>query len=130
MNAFRLRVLVASLVLTLAASAAHRQLEPSCEKNSPERRGEIGCSLVENKALPEAGAASVDALGKALQVVNQSSNSISVFAIDATSGHSLTRVPSRLARTRSQLSWHSDTHSMAESAALYVVNAGFAMLSC
>jgi quercetin dioxygenase-like cupin family protein len=28
------------------------QLEPSCVENSPERRGEIGCSLVENKPLP------------------------------------------------------------------------------
>jgi quercetin dioxygenase-like cupin family protein len=31
---------------------ASAQLEPSCVENSPERRGEIGCSLVENKPLP------------------------------------------------------------------------------
>lgn len=30
---------------------ASPQLEPSCVENSPERRGEIGCSLVENKPL-------------------------------------------------------------------------------
>lgn len=41
-----------SLVLSMPATV-HGQLEPSCEKNSPERRGEIGCSLVENKPLPE-----------------------------------------------------------------------------
>jgi len=28
------------------------QLEPACVANSPERRGEIGCSLVETKLLP------------------------------------------------------------------------------
>ena len=37
----------------MAAATVHGQLEPACEKNSPERRGEIGCSLVKNKALPE-----------------------------------------------------------------------------
>ena len=31
---------------------AWAQLEPSCVEDSPERRGEIGCSLVENKPLP------------------------------------------------------------------------------
>jgi len=53
MNAFRLRFLMSAIVLTIAASTVHAQLESSCEKNSPERRGEIGCSLVENKPLPE-----------------------------------------------------------------------------
>jgi quercetin dioxygenase-like cupin family protein len=53
MNVFPLRFLMSSIVLVIAASPVHAQLEPSCEKNSPERRGEIGCSLVENKALPE-----------------------------------------------------------------------------
>lgn len=53
MNAFRLRFLMSGFVLTSAASTVHGQLEPSCEKNSPERRGEIGCSLVENKPLPQ-----------------------------------------------------------------------------
>jgi hypothetical protein len=40
------------LVLALSKQVAWAQLEPSCVENSPERRGEIGCSLVENKALP------------------------------------------------------------------------------
>src|SRR5882724_7847136 len=53
MNLFRLRFLMLGIVLTIAASTAHGQLEPPCEKNSPERHGEIGCSLVENKPLPE-----------------------------------------------------------------------------
>ena len=30
-----------------------QELEPSCSTDSPERRGEIGCSLVENKPLPD-----------------------------------------------------------------------------
>jgi hypothetical protein len=53
LNKFQLRFLISSIVLTLAASAVCGQLEPSCDKNSPERRGKIGCSLVENKPLPE-----------------------------------------------------------------------------
>src|SRR5258707_15792243 len=32
--------------------SASAQVEPACVENSPERRGEIGCSLVENKVLP------------------------------------------------------------------------------
>jgi quercetin dioxygenase-like cupin family protein len=36
--------------MTKTASA---ELEPSCAVNSPERRGEIGCSLVETKPLPD-----------------------------------------------------------------------------
>jgi quercetin dioxygenase-like cupin family protein len=53
MKALRLRFLIASISLAMAASTVRAQLEPSCEKNSPERRGEVGCSLVENKPLPE-----------------------------------------------------------------------------
>jgi hypothetical protein len=53
MNEFRLSLLISIIVSTVAASTLHAQLEPSCEKNSPERRREIGCSLVENKPLPE-----------------------------------------------------------------------------
>ena len=34
-----------------ASGTASPQLKPSCVENSPERRGEIGCSLVENKPL-------------------------------------------------------------------------------
>jgi hypothetical protein len=52
MKAFGLRSVMPSILVILAASPAHGQLEPSRETNSPERRGEIGCSLVENKPLP------------------------------------------------------------------------------
>jgi hypothetical protein len=38
--------------VTLTAVRASAQLEPSCVEHSPERRGEIGCSLVETKPLP------------------------------------------------------------------------------
>jgi quercetin dioxygenase-like cupin family protein len=41
---------IALMVLPKTASSG---LEPSCSEDSPERRGEIGCSLVENKPLPE-----------------------------------------------------------------------------
>jgi quercetin dioxygenase-like cupin family protein len=40
------------IVAILSARTAWAQLEPSCIENSPERRGDIGCSLVENKPLP------------------------------------------------------------------------------
>ena len=53
MKASQRRFLITSILLIMAASTVHGQLEPSCEKDSPERRGEIGCSLVENKPLPE-----------------------------------------------------------------------------
>ena len=39
----------AILLSILMAKTASAQLEPSCVADSPERRGEIGCSLVENK---------------------------------------------------------------------------------
>jgi quercetin dioxygenase-like cupin family protein len=40
-------------LLLLSASAAAGQLEPPCVPDSPERRGEIGCSVVEIKNLPD-----------------------------------------------------------------------------
>jgi quercetin dioxygenase-like cupin family protein len=43
----------ATAILVLLARTACAELEPSCAENSPERHGEIGCSLVENKPLPE-----------------------------------------------------------------------------
>ena len=49
MRAATLSVLI---LLILSARVAWAQLEPACVENSPERRGEIGCSLVENKPLP------------------------------------------------------------------------------
>ena len=48
----RALTLSVTIVLTCSARMASAQLEPSCVENSPERRGEIGCSLVENKLLP------------------------------------------------------------------------------
>ena len=48
----RTATLSVALALMCSARMAWAQLEPSCVENSPERRGEIGCSLVENKALP------------------------------------------------------------------------------
>lgn len=47
---FAVSVMLLSMVFTSTASA---QLAPTCVENSPERRGEIGCSFVENKVLPE-----------------------------------------------------------------------------
>jgi quercetin dioxygenase-like cupin family protein len=43
----------AVLVVLLVAGTAHAQEEPVCVENSPERRGEIGCSIVETKPLPD-----------------------------------------------------------------------------
>lgn len=40
------------LLLLLFAGWCRAQEEPVCVENSPERRGEIGCSIVEKKALP------------------------------------------------------------------------------
>jgi quercetin dioxygenase-like cupin family protein len=37
----------------LTANMAAAQLAPTCVENSPERRGEVGCSIVESKLLPE-----------------------------------------------------------------------------
>jgi quercetin dioxygenase-like cupin family protein len=46
-------VVDAFVLLILMAGTASAQFEPSCVENSPERRGEIGCSLVETKPLPD-----------------------------------------------------------------------------
>ena len=54
MKALNLRCVVEAVgLLILVAGTASAQLEPSCVENSPERRGEIGCSLVETKPLPD-----------------------------------------------------------------------------
>ena len=42
----------ASLVVLLLAGIARAQEEPVCVEKSPERRGQIGCSIVEKKQLP------------------------------------------------------------------------------
>jgi quercetin dioxygenase-like cupin family protein len=53
MKTRKLTCLIGAIVLPiLMAKTASAQLEPACVTNSPERRGEIGCSLVENKPLP------------------------------------------------------------------------------
>ena len=39
-------------VLLLLTEIGRAQEEPICVENSPERRGEIGCSIVEKKSLP------------------------------------------------------------------------------
>jgi len=41
------------LASVLTANAAAAQLMSTCVENSPERRGEIGCSIIESKVLPE-----------------------------------------------------------------------------
>jgi quercetin dioxygenase-like cupin family protein len=43
-----------TLVLVLTANTAAAQLMSTCVENSPERRGEIGCSIIESKVLPDA----------------------------------------------------------------------------
>jgi quercetin dioxygenase-like cupin family protein len=42
----------AILVSTLTPSTASAQLAPRCVENSPERRGGLGCSIIETKLLP------------------------------------------------------------------------------
>jgi len=46
--------LVATVVTlgALNATNARAQLMSTCMENSPERRGELGCSIVESKLLP------------------------------------------------------------------------------
>lgn len=41
------------LVSVLTANTAVAQPMSTCVKNSPERRGEIGCSIIESKVLPD-----------------------------------------------------------------------------
>jgi quercetin dioxygenase-like cupin family protein len=54
MNALKERSLIGAVVLlAFMTKSASAKLEPPCVENSPERRGEIGCSIVENKPLPE-----------------------------------------------------------------------------
>jgi hypothetical protein len=43
----------AVMLLILTAKTTSAQVEPACVENSPERRGEIGCSIVEVKPLPQ-----------------------------------------------------------------------------
>ena len=41
------------LLSLLTPNMASAQLAPLCVENSPERRGEVGCSIIENKPLPD-----------------------------------------------------------------------------
>ena len=45
--------IAATLLTMLAAHVASAQQMSSCVENSPERRGEIGCSIIESKVLPD-----------------------------------------------------------------------------
>lgn len=42
-----------ALLSAVTANLVAAQLMSTCGPNSPERRGEIGCSVIENKALPD-----------------------------------------------------------------------------
>lgn len=42
-----------ALLLTLTPNAAAAQLMSTCVADSPERRGDIGCSIIQSKPLPE-----------------------------------------------------------------------------
>src|SRR5262245_2009743 len=44
---------VLTLVSVLTANTAAAQLMSTCVENSPERRGEIGCSIIASKVLPD-----------------------------------------------------------------------------
>ncbi len=46
-------VIPVTLLSFLTASTAGAQLAPICVENSPERRGEVGCSIIESKLLPD-----------------------------------------------------------------------------
>jgi len=45
--------IVVALLSMLIAGKAGAQPTSICVENSPERRGEIGCSIIENKSLPD-----------------------------------------------------------------------------
>jgi len=51
MRSLRIRGPIVFLILA-SAGIGRTQEEPVCVENSPERRGEIGCSIVEKKPLP------------------------------------------------------------------------------
>jgi hypothetical protein len=45
--------IMAAWTVLLMANEAVAQLAPLCVENSPERRGELGCSVIVRKVLPE-----------------------------------------------------------------------------
>lgn len=53
MKTLRARYLIGAIALLIHMTrTASAQLEPPCVANSPERRGQIGCSIVEDQPLP------------------------------------------------------------------------------
>jgi hypothetical protein len=53
MKTLEKRCLIGTIALLIyVGKTLAAQLEPACVANSPERRGEIGCSIVEDKPLP------------------------------------------------------------------------------
>ena len=42
-----------TVILVLSANTAAAQLMSTCVENSPERRGEVGCSIIQSKVLPD-----------------------------------------------------------------------------
>jgi hypothetical protein len=53
MKLFNSRCLIVAVILLIVMTkTSSAQEEPLCVENSPERRGEIGCSIVEIKPLP------------------------------------------------------------------------------
>jgi hypothetical protein len=68
------------LLTVLIATVADAQLMSTCTENSPERRGELGCSIIESKLLPADLREPVfwhidrfDSLARARAAVNQAS---------------------------------------------------------
>jgi quercetin dioxygenase-like cupin family protein len=68
------------LLTVLIANVADAQLMSTCTENSPERRGELGCSIIESKLLPADLREPVfwhidrfDSLARARAAVNQAS---------------------------------------------------------
>jgi quercetin dioxygenase-like cupin family protein len=53
MTRTRWSALVVTLLSVLTANPAEAQVMSTCVENSPERRGELGCSIVETKVLPD-----------------------------------------------------------------------------
>ena len=43
----------ADSVTVIVGNSARAQLAAPCVENSPERKGEIGCSIIEDKSLPD-----------------------------------------------------------------------------
>ena len=49
----RCSAIVVMALLVMTPSSARAQLMSTCVENSPERRGELGCSIIESKLLPD-----------------------------------------------------------------------------